>query len=102
MKCTVLVLLCLAALVAARPDSVIDIDLDDIHHDLDIADDTSVTGTYSWTSPEGVEYYIKYVADDDGYRVLESNAVPASADGMKADGAQGSFVSLEDLDDDRK
>ncbi|XP_071534854.1 uncharacterized protein [Panulirus ornatus] len=99
MKCTVLVLLCLAALVAARPDSVIDIDLDDIHHDLDIADDTSVTGTYSWTSPEGVKYFVNYIADDDGYRVLDTNAVPVSGAGVRADGTQGSFVSSEELDD---
>ncbi|XP_071534855.1 uncharacterized protein [Panulirus ornatus] len=102
MKCTVLVLLGLAALVAARPDSVLNFDLEDMHLDLDIADDTSMTGTYMWTSPEGVQYYVNYVADDAGYRVLDSNAVPTSANGIRADGGQGSFVSVEDLDDDRK
>ncbi|XP_050702002.1 larval cuticle protein 2-like [Eriocheir sinensis] len=100
MKFAVVTLLALAAVVAARPDKVMDIDLEDIHHDLDIADDTSVTGTYSWTSPEGESYFVKYVADEDGYRVVESNVVPASVDGVRADGAQGSFVSVEDVDDD--
>ncbi|XP_045597523.1 uncharacterized protein [Procambarus clarkii] len=96
MKCGVLVLLGVVALVAARPDTLLD--LDDIRHDLDIADDTSVTGSYSWKSPEGVEYFVKYIADEDGYRVVESNAVPVTADGVKADGAQGSFVSSEEFD----
>lgn len=41
-----LVLLGLVALVAARPDSVINLDLDDIHHDLDIDDGETFTGTY--------------------------------------------------------
>ncbi|XP_071534850.1 uncharacterized protein [Panulirus ornatus] len=93
----VLILLGLAVMVAARPD--IDLDLEDFHHEQDIAEDTSVTGSYRWTSPEGVEYYVKYVADEDGFRILESNAVPATADGVSADGSQGSFISIEDLDD---
>ncbi|XP_063883970.1 uncharacterized protein LOC135112945 [Scylla paramamosain] len=100
MKLAVAVLLGLVAVAIARPDKVMDIELEDIHHELDIADDTSVTGTYTWTSPEGETYFVKYVADDDGYRVLESNVVPVSADGVRADGAQGSFVSVEDDDDD--
>ncbi|XP_071534561.1 uncharacterized protein [Panulirus ornatus] len=97
MKCIiVLVLMGLAALAAARPGSIID--LDDFHHDLSI-ENTVVTGTYSWTSPEGVEFFIKYVADDNGYRVVESNAVPITANGVRADGAQGSFFSSEEFDD---
>ncbi|XP_045597524.1 cuticle protein 16.8 [Procambarus clarkii] len=99
MNAIVLVLLGLAALVAARPDTVLDLDLDDIHHDQDLDDDTTFTGTYRWTSPEGVEHFVKYIADEDGYRVLESNAVPATADGVAANGAQGSFSSSEEFDD---
>ena len=56
----------------------------------------------SWKSPEGQEFFVKYVADDDGFRIVESNAVPVSAGGVRADGSQGSFISLEDLDDDDK
>ncbi|XP_045597212.1 larval cuticle protein 2-like [Procambarus clarkii] len=97
MKLAVLVLLGVVALVAARPDTLLD--LDDIHHDLDIADDSSVSGSYSWTSPDGNQHFVKYVADEDGYRIVESNVVPATAEGTKADGSQGSFVSLEDLED---
>ncbi|KAK8720880.1 hypothetical protein OTU49_013037, partial [Cherax quadricarinatus] len=99
MKCLVVVLLGLVALVVARPDTLLD--LDDIQHDQSIDDDTVFTGSYSWTSPEGVKYFVKYIADDDGYRVLESNAVPATADGVSANGAQGSFRSSEEFDDRR-
>ncbi|XP_068215116.1 cuticular protein 47Eg-like [Palaemon carinicauda] len=88
----------LAAVALARPDSVFDFDLDDIHQDQDIDDDQVITGTYSWTSPEGTEFFVRYVADDDGYRVVESNAVPASGDGIRANGQQGSFVSSEEFD----
>uniref|UniRef100_A0A0P4VW62 Uncharacterized protein n=1 Tax=Scylla olivacea TaxID=85551 RepID=A0A0P4VW62_SCYOL len=94
----VLALLGLVALVAARPDSVFDLDLDDIHQDMDISDGATITGTYRWRSPEGDEYFVRYIADEDGYRVLESNAVPVTADGTPANGAQGSFSSEEDDD----
>lgn len=49
----------------------------------------------SWTSPEGEQYFVKYIADDDGFRILESNAVPAVGD-VRADGNQGSFFSSEE------
>ncbi|XP_042872962.1 cuticular protein 47Eg-like [Penaeus japonicus] len=91
------------ALFAVAMADDLELDLDDIHHDLNIQG-ANAEGTYSWTSPEGVKYFVRYIADDDGYRIVESNAVPASADGTAADGHQGSFVSLEDIDydDDRK
>ncbi|XP_071534859.1 uncharacterized protein [Panulirus ornatus] len=98
MKCTLIVLLGLAALVTARPDSIVDFDLDDLHQHQGIEDST-ITGSYTWTSPEGVEYFVKYIADDDGFRVLDTNAVPVSSAGVRADGTQGSFVSSEELDD---
>ncbi|KAG7170531.1 larval cuticle protein 4-like [Homarus americanus] len=98
MKCAVLVLLAMAALVAARPDNVLDLDLDDLHHDQSIDDDATITGTYRWTSPEGEEFFVSYIADDKGYRVVESNAVPVTADGVAANGAQGS-LSSEEFDD---
>lgn len=40
----VLVLLGLVVMVAARPDSIVS--LEDFHHEQDIAEDTSVTGSY--------------------------------------------------------
>ncbi|KAG7170538.1 Cuticle protein 16.8-like 3 [Homarus americanus] len=95
----VLVLLALSALVAARPDSVFDFDMDDMHHDQSIDDDNTFTGSYSFMTPEGIQYFIKYVADDDGFRIVESNAVPISNAGVRADGNQGSFTSSEELPD---
>ncbi|XP_045597218.2 cuticle protein 16.8 [Procambarus clarkii] len=97
MKCCVLVFLGLVAMVAARPD--FDFSAEDSHQVQDIDDDNTITGSYSWTSPEGVKYFVKYIADENGFRVLESNAVPATASGVKADGRQGSFVSSEEHDD---
>ena len=41
----ILGLVALASFVAARPDGVIDVDLDDMHHDQDI-DDDAVQGSY--------------------------------------------------------
>merc|ERR1719187_1780071 len=99
MKFTLIVLLGLAALAMARPDSVLNLDLDDIHHDQDLDDDQVITGSYSWTAPDGNEYFVSYIADDDGYRVVESNAVPVSAHGVRANGQQGSFLSSEEFDD---
>nr|XP_053650589.1 cuticle protein 16.8-like [Cherax quadricarinatus] len=95
MKYCVLILLGLVAFAAARPD----FSLEDIHQDQDISEDNTITGSYSWTSPEGEKFFVKYIADKDGYRVLESNAVPATVGGVRADGTQGSFVSSEE---DRK
>ncbi|XP_068214668.1 uncharacterized protein [Palaemon carinicauda] len=101
MKFALALVLAMVAMVYARPDNVVNVALEDILLDQDIAEDSTVTGTYSWTDPDGNEHFVKYVADDDGYRVLESNVVPATADGVRANGEQGSFVSLEDLDDDK-
>ncbi|XP_071534557.1 cuticle protein 16.8-like [Panulirus ornatus] len=100
MKCLMLVLLGLATLVAARPDSVVDISEEDIHQSMEVGDDNTMTGSFSWTSPEGTQYFVKYIADGNGFRILESNAVPATVQGVKADGTQGSFLSSEEFDDD--
>merc|ERR1711970_1590600 len=54
---------------------------------------TAVTGEYSWESPEGITFVIRYIADTQGFRVIESNAVP-TAHGLRANGEQG------DLDGD--
>ncbi|XP_037781222.1 cuticular protein 47Eg-like [Penaeus monodon] len=90
----VLAFLALVAVAAARPGSVLDLDFDDFHIDQDITNRV-MQGTYSWTSPEGDKFFIKYIADDDGYRIVESNAVPVT-NGVAADGNQGSFDSFED------
>ena len=53
----------------------------------------------SFTAPDGTEVFVRYIADEDGFRILESNAVPVSAGGVRADGSQGSFTSLESDED---
>ncbi|XP_042872989.1 uncharacterized protein LOC122253765 [Penaeus japonicus] len=90
-----LVLVGLAALAYARPD-VLDFEGDDHEHEQEGNPGSSVEGTYSWTSPEGQEFYVKYVADEDGYRVVESNALPLTHEGVAADGNQGSFDDEEE------
>ncbi|XP_047481066.1 cuticular protein 47Eg-like [Penaeus chinensis] len=90
-------LLALVAVAAARPGSVFDLDFDDFHIDQGITNRV-VQGSYSWTSPNGEKFFVKYIADDDGYRVVESNAVPV-INGVAADGNQGSFDSFEDIFD---
>merc|ERR1711970_382902 len=92
MKFTIALLFALLAAVAA--ESVVDFSLEDIGIDADIEDGVH-TGQYSFTDPEGATHFVKYAADEDGFRVVESNVVPASADGVRADGNQGSFTSDE-------
>ncbi|XP_047481222.1 uncharacterized protein LOC125033607 [Penaeus chinensis] len=94
-----LVLLGLAALAAARPDEILDFEGDDAEHDQEGEPGKAVTGEYKWESPEGIEFVVKYIADDKGFRVLESNAVP-SAGGVRADGEQADLEGDEDDDDE--
>ncbi|XP_045114180.1 calsequestrin-1-like [Portunus trituberculatus] len=96
---TILVLAGLAVLAAARPETSFSHETDDQHHGQNIDDDNTFIGSYRWMSPEGVEYFVNYVADEDGFRILESNAVPVSSAGVKADGLQGAFHS-DELEDD--
>merc|ERR1712055_882670 len=98
MKCAALVLLGLFALAVARPDNIVDVDDISIEHDVD--DDGVITGSYSFTDPEGNVQFVKYIADEDGYRILESNVVPATIDNVRADGNQGSFTSVESFESD--
>merc|ERR1712055_742429 len=64
---------------------------------------TAVTGEYSWESPEGITFVVRYIADTQGFRVIESNAVP-TAHGLRANGEQGDLYgdisdeSLESLE----
>ncbi|XP_042872964.1 uncharacterized protein LOC122253741 [Penaeus japonicus] len=88
-----LVILAVAVLVTARPD-VLSFEGDEHQHQQEGDAGDHVEGSYSWTSPEGLEFYVKYVADEDGYRVMESNAVPVNHDGMAADGNQGAFENV--------
>ncbi|XP_037780972.1 larval cuticle protein 2-like [Penaeus monodon] len=94
MKFNIFVLVAVLAAVTmatARPDTVLDFEGDEHQHQQEGDAGNKVEGSYSWTSPEGEEFYVRYVADEDGYRVLESNAVPVSHGGAQADGNQGAF-----------
>merc|ERR1712055_370893 len=98
MKITMAILLGLVAVAVARP-TVFDFEGDDASHEQEGSPGEEVQGSYRWTSPEGDEFYVKYVADEDGYRIVESNAVPVNHDGVAADGNQGAFGSYEEEDD---
>ncbi|XP_068215113.1 cuticular protein 47Eg-like [Palaemon carinicauda] len=93
-------MLCILGLTLARPDTILDFEGEDHEHEQEGDAGDEVEGSYSWTSPEGEEFYVKYVADEDGYRIVESNAVPVSHDGVAADGNQGSFTSEEEEEEE--
>ncbi|XP_042872988.1 uncharacterized protein LOC122253763 [Penaeus japonicus] len=95
MKLSILILVVSLSLVLGRPQTVLDFEGDDHEHTQEGEAGRDVGGEYSWTSPEGENFKVVYVADEDGYRVVESNAVPVNADGIAADGNQGSFTSEE-------
>ncbi|XP_042219380.1 uncharacterized protein LOC121864420 [Homarus americanus] len=97
MKVLLVIALGLVALAAARPDEILDFEGEDAEHEQEGEAGHSVTGEYKWESPEGIEFVVKYIADDKGYRVLESNAVP-SANGVSADGEQADLDGDEDDD----
>ncbi|KAG7170543.1 uncharacterized protein LOC121864421 [Homarus americanus] len=99
MKAMLVIALGLVALAAARPSEIFDFEGDDAEHEQEGAAGRSVTGEYKWESPEGIEFVVKYIADEKGYRVLESNAVP-SANGESADGEQADLDGSEEEDED--
>merc|ERR1711970_735090 len=102
MKLSIVITLALVGVVVARPNTILDFTVDtEIKDDVDVnlahvqegEAGSAVTGEYTWESPEGITFVVKYIADELGYRVVESNAIP-TADGLRADGTQG------DLDGD--
>merc|ERR1712228_371616 len=110
MKLMLVIALGLVAVAVARPDTVLDFEVDtetrdgtDVDHAHEQEGDAghSVTGQYSWESPEGITFVVKYIADDKGYRVLESNAIP-SGNGLRSDGNQGDLDGDSDEDEDDK
>ncbi|XP_050701843.1 uncharacterized protein LOC126988092 [Eriocheir sinensis] len=70
-------------------DMVLGYDTADQHHFQRGRPGQAVMGVYGWTSPEGVHFLVRYIADAAGYRVLETNAAPVDAAGVAADGGQG-------------
>ncbi|XP_027230137.2 cuticle protein CP575-like [Penaeus vannamei] len=76
MKVLLLALLGLVALAAARPSDIIDFEEDNMEHEQEGVPGTAVEGEYSWVAPDGNEYHVKYVADHNGYRIVDDNVVP--------------------------
>ncbi|XP_050702004.1 uncharacterized protein LOC126988173 [Eriocheir sinensis] len=99
MKLQLVVALGLVAMAAARPDKIFEFEGDDAEHEQEGVAGKAVTGEYKWESPEGLEFFVKYIADDKGYRVVESNAVPV-AFGRSATGFQADLDGDEDEDED--
>ncbi|ROT64396.1 calcification-associated peptide-2 [Penaeus vannamei] len=73
---TILFALGLVALAAARPSDIIDFEEDHMEHEQEGIPGTAVEGEYSWVAPDGNEYHVKYVADHNGYRIVDDNVVP--------------------------
>ncbi|ROT64399.1 calcification-associated peptide-2 [Penaeus vannamei] len=67
MKVLILFALGLVALAAARPSDIIDFEEDHMEHEQE-----GIPGT----APDGNEYHVKYVADHNGYRIVDDNVVP--------------------------
>ncbi|CAL4195834.1 unnamed protein product, partial [Meganyctiphanes norvegica] len=101
MKTLCLILLGLFALAASRPSDIINFEVDadnqDQEHEQEGVAGTAVEGEYSWTAPNGEEYVVKYIADNLGYRIIESNALPVTPE---ADLAQPMAVEVEDEDEE--
>ncbi|XP_050702313.1 uncharacterized protein LOC126988295 [Eriocheir sinensis] len=76
MEMLLVVALGLVVTAAARPDTIFDFEDDDAEHEQKGVAGKAVTGEYKWESPEGLDFKVKYIADDRGYRVIEYNAVP--------------------------
>ncbi|XP_037780970.1 cuticle protein 16.8-like [Penaeus monodon] len=97
MKTSLVLALLVASLglAIARRNTVLEFEADDHSREVVGHPGVSVEGSYSWTSPDGMKYTVEYIADALGYRITSSNAVPMTQGGVKADGNQGSFDSLE-------
>ncbi|XP_066957237.1 uncharacterized protein [Macrobrachium rosenbergii] len=86
MKFLLLVALGLVALSAARPsDDIVDFELDNHEQEQEGQAGRAVKGEYSWTAPNGNEYFVKYEADQFGYRVVDDNVVPRALEGGQQD-----------------
>ncbi|XP_066957088.1 pupal cuticle protein-like [Macrobrachium rosenbergii] len=98
MRCfsVILGLVAITALVhGRRKNTIYEFETDDQSQEQRGEAGVAVKGSYSWVSPEGIEYRVKYVADELGYRIVSSNAVPINQQGVAADGNQGSFEPLQ-------
>ncbi|KAF2364141.1 Insect cuticle protein [Trinorchestia longiramus] len=72
-------------MVAARPNDIIDFETDNAEHEQEGVAGSAVEGEYKWTSPDGEEHFVKYVADHLGYRVLDTDALPAAPEPIEVE-----------------
>merc|ERR1712106_928609 len=98
MNFTVALFLGMVAIVAAAPYEVFNF-VGENSEQVQVGEPgVRVEGSYSYVTPEGNMIYVRYIADELGYRIVESNALPVGLDGIAADGNQGAFGSYEDND----
>jgi len=50
-----------------------------------------------WEDPLGNTHFVSYIADSNGYRVVDSDVIPATVGGVRANGNQVSSLQLEGL-----
>merc|ERR1712212_603575 len=87
---TLVLALTIVRVAVVLGDDVFSYEGDNHQHSQDGDAGDSVQGEYSWTSPEGEEFHVKYVADDKGYRAY-SDAIPKDHDGVAANGEQANL-----------
>ena len=67
-----------------------------MEHEQEGVPGTAVEGEYSWVAPNGQEVYVKYVADDKGFRVLDSEGtLPGDAEVEAAPAEEEAAVEEE-------
>merc|ERR1711890_123694 len=74
---SVLILACVIGAAVARPQEIFSYDAGSHAQSASGDAGTAVEGKYSYTSPEGDEIVVTYIADEDGYRVV-SDALPVA------------------------
>ena len=50
-----------------------------------------------WEDPLGNTHFVSYIADSNGYRVVDSDVIPATVGGVRANGNQVSSLQLMEL-----
>ena len=90
-------LLVVVGVALCRPSNdIIDIETDLMEHEQEGVPGTAVEGEYSWVAPNGQEVYVKYVADDKGFRVLDSEGtLPGDAEVEAAPAEEEAAVEEE-------
>ncbi|CAL4073076.1 unnamed protein product, partial [Meganyctiphanes norvegica] len=106
MKLMCIVLLGLVSVAWCRPSNdILDIDLSNHEHEQEGEAGVAVEGEYSWVHPNGQEFVVRYIADDNGFRVLDSE-LPAEPEEAEDDSAEPAAAvvksAVPDSDEDDK